>query len=301
MKTIRYLLALGTSMAWLSMGCKSNDNAEPPKTATIQSAAPTAPGSIAQAPKAETSTTGQVSAPSNSRPLYYEVPISDEDLKDRTLREFSLLRNTIYARAGNKFRRPWLHEYFSAQPWYKPLETMDESKISPLDRANARKIADADAALDQDELKRRRDALLTRKKEGKAVPEDAVELSLLSQRLGMWLGDSDTAKEGPSPLEDPKRLDQLLKVEELSTLSRRDLRILRNMIYARHGMLFQSAVVRDYFKAATWYKPNTGYHHGMLNSIDNKNIKLIRSVEDSLGGPLHENPDYGKDGWFVAA
>ncbi len=299
MKTHSHLLLLSTAMALLAGACKSNENAEAPKPATAQSASSQAPA----APRSSsTSVASSVLAPkSPSRPLYYEEPITGEDLKNRTLREFALLRNTIYARAGNSFRRPWLNAYFSAQPWYKPLEKMDESKISPLDRINARKIADADAAIPQDELIRMRDELLARKKEGKELPEDVVELSLLSQRLGIWLGDSGEGKDGPSPLEDPTRLDNLLRIEELSTLSRRDLRILRNTIYARRGMPFYSAVVRDYFKAATWYKADPKYDHGRLNAVDNKNIKLIQSVEDSLGGPLHENPDYGKDGWFVTA
>jgi hypothetical protein len=216
-------------------------------------------------------------------------------LKDRTLREFSLLRNTIYARAGNKFRKPWLHAYFSAQPWYQPRDVMDEAKITALDRENARKIVEADAALTKKELERRRDGVTAKKERS---PEDAIELALLSQRLGVWLG-GDVAN--ASPLEDPARLDKLLTVEELSTLSRRDLRMLRNMIYARHGRAFDSAVVREYFKDAAWYKPRDDYDDSKLTGVDHKNIRIISSIEDSLGGPMHENPDYGKTGWFVMA
>jgi hypothetical protein len=227
--------------------------------------------------------------------MYYDRAITDADLKGRTLREFSLLRNTIYARAGNKFRKPWLHQYFSAQSWYQPRDVMDESKITALDRENARKIVEADAALTKKELERRRDALLARAKLG---PEDEIERALLSQRLGVWLsGDVASA----SPLEDPSRLDKILTVEELSTLSRRDLRMLRNMIYARRGRAFDSAVVREYFKDAAWYRPNESFHEGMLSGVDHKNIRIISSIEDSLGGPQHENPDYGKDGWFIMA
>jgi len=59
--------------------------------------------------------------------------------------------------------------------------------------------------------------------------------------------------------------------------------------------------VKSYFESAPWYKPRADYHDGMLSEIDGKNIAIVRSVEDSLGGPLHENPDYGKDGWFIQA
>ncbi len=80
-------------------------------------------------------------------PYYFDREITDKDLQGRTLRELSLMRNTIYARAGNEFSRKWLHEYFTAQPWYKE-SGYDESKISKLDRKNAETIAKRDVYVD---------------------------------------------------------------------------------------------------------------------------------------------------------
>lgn len=297
MKLERALLLLVIPLA---AGCDSSRDA-PSKAsqspASTQAAAP-APSAAPASPNAKEA----AAAPRPpERPLYYDRAITQEDLAGRTLRELSLLRNTIYARAGNKFRRPWLNAYFSAQPWYKPLDAMDDAKITALDRANARAIADADASTAKEDLERRRDEVLARGKAGRALPEDAVELSLLSQRLGVWIGGDEKPAEARSPLEDPAQLDRLLRIEELSTLSRRDLRILRNTVYARRGRQFDSPVVREYFKGAAWYKPNGAYHDGLLTEIDHKNIRLVKSMEGSLGGPLHENPDYGKDGWFFQA
>ena len=68
-----------------------------------------------------------------------------------------------------------------------------------------------------------------------------------------------------------------------------------------HGRIFDSKVVRSYFASAGWYKPTELYDPDNLRGIDHKNIKMIRSVEDSLGGPEHENPNYGKSGWFFMA
>ncbi|HEY6249248.1 MAG TPA: YARHG domain-containing protein, partial [Candidatus Angelobacter sp.] len=82
-----------------------------------------------------------------ARPFYYERQITADDLKDRTLRELTLMRNTIYARAGNPFRKKWLNDYFSAQSWYHPLAQMDQSKLTPLDRKNAETIADFDGSI----------------------------------------------------------------------------------------------------------------------------------------------------------
>ncbi|MFO0549576.1 MAG: YARHG domain-containing protein [Polyangiaceae bacterium] len=226
------------------------------------------------------------------RPLYYDREITQEDLAGRTLRELALLRNTIFARQGNVFRRPWLAAYFKAQPWYKPSDK--PTAPSKLDEANAKVIAAYDAAIATDELEKRVTTITAH------APsfDEKVELSLLSQRLGRYVGGETTE---PTPLEDINRLDKLLTLDDLATLSKRDLRILRNSVYARRGRSFDSKVVRGYFEKAAWYKPRADYSDSLLNEVDNKNIAIIRSVEDSLGGPEHENPDYGKDGWFVQA
>src|SRR5262245_29163821 len=41
-------------------------------------------------------------------------------LERKTLRELSILRNTIYARYGwDGYRKPWLREHFHGQPWFR--------------------------------------------------------------------------------------------------------------------------------------------------------------------------------------
>lgn len=280
--------------------CSADSTTQPAPVATsaAASAGPTATTSVAQgAPTPSASASPVPTTP--ARALYFDRAITSEDLEGRTLRELSLMRNTIFARAGNPFRRPWLNEYFGAQPWYAPKEKMDESKISDLDKANARLIADFDAAVPREALEKMRDAAIARKSAGTATAEDAVELSLLSQRLGVYVG----GDERPSALEDPSRLDQLLSVDELSTLSRRDLRILRNTIYARKGRDFDSKIVKSYFASAAWYKPRADYSESLLSEVDRKNVTIIGSVEESLGGPLHENPDYvkRKNDWMSGA
>ncbi len=300
MKLRRLVLA---AVAVTLSGCPEDS---PPVTtggvtsSPLPSPSASATGAATAASSAAPSASAALSEDAPARPLYYdELIIGDKELAHRTLRELSLMRNTIYARAGNSFRRPWLHAHFSAQPWYQPKEQMDESKITVVDRENARRIAEHDASLTREALEAMRDTVLARRKAGRALPEDDVELSLLSQRLGTPLGGSEDA--APTPLEDPSQLDRVLKLEELSTLSRRDLRILRNTIYARKGRTFDSAVVRSYFEGASWYKPKADYDDSVLTAVDHKNVAIIRSVEDSLGGPLHENPNFGKDGWFILA
>lgn len=255
---------------------------------------------ISAAPTASSSSATTAAAPA-PRPLYYDRALTDADLAGRTLRELYLMRNTIYARAGNSFRKPWLDAYFRREPWYKPNAVMDESKLTAVDRENARKIADADTSITRADLERRRDEVITRRSAGKGTPEDEIELSLLSQRLGAWVGGDEKPAASRSPLEDPSQLDRLLRVEELNELSVRDLRILRNTIFARRGRPFVSPSMKEYFSGMAWYRADDAYTDARLNEIDHKNLRIIQSVETSLGGPLGERGRIEKEDIFSGA
>jgi hypothetical protein len=232
------------------------------------------------------------------RPLYYTRDITESDLVGRTLWELTLLRNTIYARAGNTFRKKWLADYFNARPWYRALPSIDESKLTPLDRRNAEAISKYDASLSRDQVKLMLQNVMADIRASGSTPEDRIELRLLSARLGTWVGPSDTPADERSPLEDPTILDKQLSVDQLKDLSRRDLRLLRNTIYARRGRPFRSDLLRAYFEATEWYKADPGYTEARLNAVDNRNIRVIRSVEDQLGGPLTDREHQTEDGWI---
>ncbi len=236
----------------------------------------------------------------DGRGLYYARALTEADLEGRTLRELALMRNTVYARAGHSFRKAWLREHFTAMPWYQALPADDDSKITATDRANAKLIAAREAAFPHDAMETRQAALAA---QASRTPAEDVELRLLAEQLGKSVATAAGAEPAPprSPLEDPTQLDRLLTLEELGDLSRRDLRILRNTVYARHGREFKSAVLQQWFSDKAWYRPDPDFDESQLSSIDKKNIRLIRSVEDSLGGPMSEREQQLEDGWWDAA
>ena len=47
-----------------------------------------------------------------------------------------------------------------------------------------------------------------------------------------------------------------------------------NEIYARHGYVFRTPNIRDYYKAQSWYSPDPGYD-GSLNAAEQYNIVLL--------------------------
>jgi len=233
-------------------------------------------------------------------PLYFDRELTTAELIDRPLRELSLMRNTIYARGGNKFRKQWIHAYFSAQPWYQPRDELDTSSFTEADWKNAKTIAEVERSFSKDQLNARKDMLLAAIGATPPTPEQQVELELLSRRLGKWLGPDDVATT-LTALEDPTKLDELLTLDELQDMSRKDLRLLRNTIYARKGYMFKSSILAEYFVYMDWYKENQNFSEELLSSVDWKNIKLIQSVENELGGPMTDNEHGHAINWFDGA
>lgn len=248
----------------------------------------------AQPPPAPTAAAQVAPAP------YFQRPITAADLNGRSLRELSLMRNTIFARAGNPFRKDWLNAYFRAQPWYTPAKHWDPKKITALDWANAKAIATFESGLSKADLAQRVAAVQARVTAGTATPNDQIELRLLSKRLGKWQSTAEPPA-NRSPLEDPTLLDAQLTKAQLDNMSRRDLRLLRNTIYARHGYKFKSDLLQMHFDDLVWYRVDPKYTPKRLTRIDWRNIKLIKSVENTLGGPLTDWEHKDRDGWFIAA
>jgi hypothetical protein len=73
--------------------------------------------------------------------------------------------------------------------------------------------------------------------------------------------------------------ERLLTEEDIRGFSKPELRILRNEIYARHGHIFKSKDLRDYFSAKDWYNPQYEDVSGLLNTIEKKNVEFIKKHE----------------------
>jgi hypothetical protein len=119
--------------------------------------------------------------------------------------------------------------------------------------------------------------------EDKLSAEARIELGLISRALGSFASDSGKLEKGSQA-----SLDRILSVQELRQLSLRDLRLLRNTLYARRGRPFKSKILQAHFKAMSWYREDPAYTDARLTENDKRNIALIRSVEDEFGGPLKD-------------
>jgi hypothetical protein len=71
-----------------------------------------------------------------------------------------------------------------------------------------------------------------------------------------------------------------LDIFSLSQLDNRNLGLLRNMIYARHGYRFSSPDITAFFSRFGWYKPMYNDVERFLTDIDKRHIQIIQSFEN---------------------
>lgn len=76
---------------------------------------------------------------------------------------------------------------------------------------------------------------------------------------------------------------RLLTENDIKGMSKYDLALARNEIYARHGRKFQTAEYSNYFSSKSWYKINPNYNYSddnsNLNDIESKNVQFILNAE----------------------
>ena len=76
-------------------------------------------------------------------------------------------------------------------------------------------------------------------------------------------------------------LNSKIDSTDLIDLTPKNLRFIRNEIFARHGYIFKSNDLTDYFSKFEWYDPKFKVNQieDKLTDIDQFNIKLIKSIE----------------------
>lgn len=74
--------------------------------------------------------------------------------------------------------------------------------------------------------------------------------------------------------------DRTITEPELRGRSKAELRVMRNEIFARHGRVFQSPDLYDYFTKKPWYSQNPAYSDSLLSDVDKENIRIIQETEN---------------------
>ena len=92
----------------------------------------------------------------------------------------------------------------------------------------------------------------------------------------------DNNKSGKTPGKYPYASTREMPPQDYEPLSDWERKVMYNEIYARHGLIFKDAKLRDYFSAQKWYKPKYENVDKMLNEIEQFNMESIRYYEFRL-------------------
>ncbi len=70
-----------------------------------------------------------------------------------------------------------------------------------------------------------------------------------------------------------------LKQAQLRDLNIEELKLLRGIIFGRHGRSFKDIYIKDYLAEQPWFKPNPDFQNSMLNDMERRNLDVIRIAE----------------------
>ena len=84
--------------------------------------------------------------------------------------------------------------------------------------------------------------------------------------------------------------DKLISDAMLAGLSLHELRLLRNEIYARHGRIFKTMWLQQYFGSQSWYDPKEEFKDEEISGSDKTNIETIVAYENKLHNSISTKP-----------
>lgn len=122
-----------------------------------------------------------------------------------------------------------------------------------------------------------------------AVEEEVYYSNYGGSEAGYHEAEELPAAGQPEPVGEPESADGLTDYSEwvcntrltdadINGMPKSELRILRNTIYARHGYIFKSADLREYFSKFGWYVPSVSVVDD-LSDIEQHNVALIQRHE----------------------
>jgi hypothetical protein len=70
-----------------------------------------------------------------------------------------------------------------------------------------------------------------------------------------------------------------IKPAQIQKFEIHELKLLRGLVFGRHGRVFKDSVIKFFLEEQTWYKPNPEFSNSMLNDTERRNLDLIRIAE----------------------
>jgi hypothetical protein len=249
--------------------------------------------------------------------FWQRKPIPEDKIYANTAAEWRVMIAEIEAIHGRTFPdEPWLQSYFEERYWYKPNPNYTAAVLTEIERGNIETItkkreSERKVAVSPGDMDKFQNVLLTEKMlEGATISELRIMRNEFEARHGKkfltpgyrslfefqdWYRPVKDQSKVVLNNTEKKNVETILRVEnrlreeiakkpktadDFSGLFTEDLRLLRNEIYARHGRIFKTKVLNDYFSEQSWYQPDPNYSDSMLTAIESENLKAIKEAED---------------------
>jgi hypothetical protein len=72
-----------------------------------------------------------------------------------------------------------------------------------------------------------------------------------------------------------------IKQADIAELGLQELKLLRGIVFGRHGRVFKDVAIAKYLAARPWFKANHEFQNSLLNDVERRNLDLIRDAEAS--------------------
>lgn len=256
--------------------------------------------------------------------IWRDKEIKDDNLRDYSGAELTILAAEIEALHGKTFSEEWLQKYFNERYWYKANPAYDPVVLNAIERKNierflTEKDKNRKTAISIGDMDNFQTVALT---EDKLAGLSILELRILREEFyarhgkkfdepGIrdyfnWRDWYKAAKNQKAiklnPIEQQnvdllaayeaklreKLSTELITDDTLGAMFAEDLRVLRNEVYARHGRVFKDKKLQDYFLTQAWYKPDPTFTDDKLNDIEIQNLAKIREAEETATSKFSE-------------
>ncbi|MCR9173299.1 MAG: YARHG domain-containing protein [bacterium] len=92
----------------------------------------------------------------------------------------------------------------------------------------------------------------------------------------------------------------IIDMSKFSEMSKADLRLARNTVYAKYGRVFESKDLKEHFAKQDWYHENPGFQESQMKQQDIDIVKLIQKWEEKTEVLLEERADITGNGSYEA-
>lgn len=119
----------------------------------------------------------------------------------------------------------------------------------------------------------------SRRRNGLVIALSIVSALMLAAAAALLYFSKEEPLPGTSQGLYPFTSERKLTHKDVANMSINQLRIMRNEIFARHGLVFGDSELNDYFKSQSWYKPKSDINGVRLNAVESYNVNFIKGYE----------------------